>query len=181
MRVVAGSARGRRLQAPPGHTTRPTSDRVREAVFATLTSLDALREATVADLFAGTGAMGIEALSRGASSAVFVETDGAAVDAIKANLSATGFAGTRAQVARVDVIRWAEGATPVDLAIIDHPYSFAEWPRLLAALPARIVVCESGAALDPGPGWEVLKEKRYGTTVVTVAQSTGAPLEPEDR
>ena len=174
MRVVAGSARGRRLRAPSGTTTRPTSDRVREAVFASLTSLGAVEGARVADLFAGSGAMGIESLSRGAREVVFVETDRDAVAAIEANLAATGFDRATTEVVRVDAIRWAQRSTPVDLAIIDPPYAFEGWPELLGVLDAQVIVCESGTDLDPGPGWEVLKRKRYGSTVVTVARARGA-------
>ena len=143
---------------------------MREAVFARLTSLDALRDAAVADLFAGSGAMGIEALSRGARSVVFVETDRDAVAAIEANLAVTGFAGDGAEIARVDVLRWAERKLPVDLAIIDPPYAFDRWPALLEALDAQVIVCESGGPIDLGPDWEVLNRKRYGSTVVTVAR-----------
>ncbi|MDQ1439072.1 MAG: rRNA (guanine966-N2)-methyltransferase [Acidimicrobiaceae bacterium] len=175
MRVVGGSARGRRLTAPPGNHTRPTSDRVRESVFNMLASLDAVQGASVADLFAGSGAMGIEALSRGAASAVFVDHDTAAVAVVKANLTALGFAG---QVRRDDVLRWAQTAAPVDLAIVDPPYSFEAWPDLLAVLPAGLAVLESDRPVDPGPGWEVLRSKRYGGTVVVLvapsAQKGGA-------
>jgi 16S rRNA (guanine966-N2)-methyltransferase len=178
MRVVAGSARGRRLRAPAGNITRPTSDRVREAIFASLSSMGVVEGATVADLFAGTGAMGIEALSRGAAAVTFVETDRDAVEAIHANLTATGFTG---EVVRVDVVRWASRGQPVDLALVDPPYTFDDWPELLGALRARVVVCEAAAELDPGPQWEVLRAKRYGGTVVTVVQSRGAIDERDER
>src|SRR4051794_3909992 len=94
MRVVAGTVKGRRLEAPKGEQTRPTSDYVREAIFNTLGSLlgiDAVEDATVVDLFAGSGAFGIEALSRGAAHATFVDGDRRAVAATRANLAATGF------------------------------------------------------------------------------------------
>lgn len=173
MRVVAGTARGRRLSAPPGRQTRPTSDRVREAVFNMLESLGVVEGARVADLFAGTGAMGIEALSRGAASAVFVDDDAAAVRAIRANLDATGLSGT---VVRDDVRRWVERAGAVDpsvppaidLAILDPPYAFDDWAELLARLPAETAVLESDRVVDPGDEWRVLREKRYGSTVVQV-------------
>ncbi|HEV7886329.1 MAG TPA: 16S rRNA (guanine(966)-N(2))-methyltransferase RsmD [Acidimicrobiales bacterium] len=168
MRVVGGSARGRRLSAPPGRQTRPTSDRVREAVFNMLESLGAVRDAVVADLFAGTGAMGIEALSRGAASAVFVDDDPVAVRTIRANVGQTGLNG--AEVVRDDVLRWVEHAGPVDLAVIDPPYAFDRWPELLARLDADVAVLESDRPVEPGDGWEVLKEKRYGGTVVVLAR-----------
>ena len=93
MRVFAGSARGRRLQAPGGRDIRPPSDRVREAIFSSLDSMDAITGAHIVDLFAGTGALGIEALSRGAASALLVERDPRAVAVIRANLDALGLAG----------------------------------------------------------------------------------------
>lgn len=102
MRVVAGTARGRRLAAPPGAVTRPTPDRVREAVFNSLNSLGVLSGCRVLDLYAGTGAMGIEALSRGAAHAVFVERHPEALAALRANLAATGLA-DRASVVAADV------------------------------------------------------------------------------
>lgn len=102
MRVVAGAARGRKLTAPPGAVTRPTPDRVREAVFNSLHSLGVLPGCQVLDLYAGTGAMGIEALSRGAASAVFVERDPEALAALRANLAATGLE-DRAAVVAADV------------------------------------------------------------------------------
>src|SRR5207247_7816272 len=105
MRVVAGSAKGRRLTAPPGRDVRPTSDRVREAVFSSLVSMDAVEGASVLDLFAGSGALGIEALSRGAATATFVDDDRVAVETVRANLAATGV-GERASVVDEDALRF---------------------------------------------------------------------------
>lgn len=188
MRVVAGKARGRRLQAPPGRSTRPTSDRAREAIFGILVSLlptldRSLEGASVADLYAGSGALGIEALSRGAATAVFVESDRTAVDAIRANLTATGLAGPHATVVASDVARWLPGAGPFDVVLCDPPYQFSDWSTLLTLMApvGGLVVLESGAAVDLGPGWESLKEKHYGGTVVTVAQPAGSPGPPADR
>ncbi len=140
MRVVAGSARGRRLEAPEGESTRPTGDRVREAVFNSLHSLGAVEDATVLDLFAGSGALGIEALSRGAAHATFVDTDRRAIGAIEANLAATGLA-ERATVLRADadsvVARAVAEGRRWDLALLDPPYAFDGWADLLAVLPGR--------------------------------------------
>src|SRR5205814_2490034 len=108
MRVVSGSAKGRRVQAPKGTQTRPTSDRVREAVFNTLGSLGGIEGATVADLFAGSGALGIEALSRGAAHVTFVDRDRDAIATIKANLATTGFE-PQGTVLINDVERWLTG------------------------------------------------------------------------
>jgi 16S rRNA (guanine966-N2)-methyltransferase len=166
MRVVAGSAKGRRLIAPPGRDTRPTSDRVREAVFSMLTSLGAIEDATIVDLFAGSGAMGIEALSRGAARATFVEADAAALRTIKANLDACAM-GERATVTRGDATAFADA---VDVAFIDPPYAFDAWPDLLDRLDARIAVVESDREVDLGAKWLVNKVRRYGSTVVSLAQ-----------
>ena len=106
MRVIAGEKGGRRLLAPPGHGTRPTSDRVREAAFSMLDSLGVLDGARVWDLFAGSGAMGIEALSRGAAHATFVEQAKGAVSATRANLAAMGYGSSRATVVCADVLSW---------------------------------------------------------------------------
>lgn len=189
MRVVAGSCRGRRLIAPEGRDTRPTSDRVREAVFNALGSLEAVQGARVLDLFAGSGALGIEALSRGAASCVFVERDRKALAAIRANLAATGLA-ERATVEAADVLSYLErlrrhrddgklasGAAAsrgddalFDLALVDPPYAFADWDRLLAALPASLAVLESNRPVPLPPGWESVRERRYGGTVVLIAR-----------
>lgn len=171
MRVVAGTAKGRRLKAPTEGTVRPTSDRVREAIFDVLTSMGVVEGASVADLFAGTGALGIEALSRGASSAVLVDNDRAALDSLNVNLVTTAVY-ARATVVHADVLSWLHTAAPVDLAFVDPPYAFTGWPELFARLDAGLVVAESDREMDPGDGWKVLKSKHYGGTVVTMAEMT---------
>jgi 16S rRNA (guanine966-N2)-methyltransferase len=169
MRVVSGEARGRRLVAPAGQTTRPTSDRAREAIFNMLASLDAIDGATVLDLFAGSGALGIEALSRGAAHATFVETDAGALKAVRDNLDATGLA-DRATVVRANA---ADYAATVDVAFIDPPYEFDGWVALLDRLDADLAVVESDRDVDVGAKWLVNKVRRYGGTVVTLAQRKG--------
>ena len=154
MRVVSGSAKGRRLQAPKGTQTRPTSDRVREAIFNTLGSLGGVEGAAVADLFAGSGAMGIEALSRGAAHVTFVDHDRHAV----------------ATVVTADVLGWLPVGAAFDVVLIDPPYEFTGWPVLFERLTSGLVVAESDHPLDPGDRWEVVRSKQYGSTVVTVAQ-----------
>ena len=172
MRVVGGEARGRRLTAPPGRGTRPTTDRVREAIFDMLGSLDAVEEADVADLFAGSGALGIEALSRGARSATFVERDRGAAGCIRANLTATGLAGTHARVVKADVMGWLDTASPFSLVLADPPFAFDQWPLILAKLVpvAGLLVYEASVDFEPGPAWEVLRLKHYGSSVVTLAR-----------
>ena len=165
MRVVAGIARGRKLVAPKGDATRPTSDFVREAIFNSLVSHVDLDGATVLDLFAGTGALGIEALSRGADHATFVEQGRHALFAIRDNLDATGFA-DRATVLPVDATK---AALPVvDVAFADPPYAFTAWDALLTRIDADLAVLESDREIEPPERWRVLKTKRYGTTVVTL-------------
>ena len=169
MRVVGGTARGRRLQAPAGISVRPTSDRVREAVFDVLGSLGGVEGCSVVDLFAGTGALGIEALSRGAAAATFVEGDRGALASIEANLVTTGLY-ARATVVQADVVSWLPGAGRFDVAFVDPPYSFDAWPALLAELDSGLAVLESDREIDVGGDWKVLKAKHYGGTVVTMAE-----------
>ena len=120
MRVIAGQWRGRPLVAPKGDVTRPTADRTREALFSMLTSrLGSFEGLAVADLFAGSGALGIEALSRGAASCLFVEQDGAALDALKANLAKLG---TRGDVRSGSVMALGPARAPLDLIMMDPPY-----------------------------------------------------------
>ena len=120
MRVIAGAWRGRTIIAPKGDATRPTADRSREALFSMLTSrLGSFEGLAVADLFAGSGALGIEALSRGAASCLFVEQDRAALDALRANLAALG---ARADVRAGSVLALGPAPVPLDLLLMDPPY-----------------------------------------------------------
>lgn len=120
MRVIAGQWRGRPLVAPQGDATRPTADRTREALFSMLTSrLGSFEGLVVADLFAGSGALGIEALSRGATSCLFVEQDRLAIDALKANLARLG---VRGDVRATSVLSLGAAAAPLDLVMMDPPY-----------------------------------------------------------
>jgi 16S rRNA (guanine966-N2)-methyltransferase len=169
VRVVAGVAGGRKLQAPAGKEIRPTSDRVREAIFSSLESMDAVRDASVIDLFCGSGALGIEALSRGAASATFVDDDAAAVAAVRANLASTGLGG--GEVVRADALRWLDGDAGFDLALVDPPYSFNGWDDVFSRLRAEVVVAESDRELEIPPPWRIVRLKRYGGTVVHLAAS----------
>jgi 16S rRNA (guanine966-N2)-methyltransferase len=178
VRVVAGTARGRRLAAPPGRDVRPTTDRVREAVFNALNSLDAVAGATALDLFAGTGALGIEALSRGARRCTFVERDRAARTVVAQNLAATGLAGAAVVVGEAAerfVARSAADGNPFDLALLDPPYAYTGWDELLAALPAGLAVIESDRDLVLPDRWEVVRRKWYGTTLVAIARAQAPP------
>lgn len=173
MRVISGTARGRRLLAPEGAATRPTPERVREATFNALGSLGAIVDASVLDLFAGSGALGIEALSRGAAHVTFVDHDRAARLAVETNLVTTGLSEQATVVASsVDRFLANVGDRRWDLALVDPPYAHDHeaWLVLLDALPADLAVLESDRPVDPPFGWEVLRSKRYGSTHVVIAE-----------
>jgi 16S rRNA (guanine966-N2)-methyltransferase len=169
MRIIAGQWRGRPLVSPPGQATRPTADRVREALFSMLASrLGSFEGLKVADLFAGSGALGLEALSRGAAHCVFVENDRAAVDAIRANLAALGASG------EVLARNAANAALPdvVDLAFLDPPYGSGLAAAVLAGLPLApggwaSVETARGEAVA-AEGFEVDAERSYGKARITL-------------
>lgn len=182
MRVVAGTAGGRRLTAPAGSGTRPTTDRVREAVFNALGSMGAVGGAVVLDGFAGSGALGIEALSRGAARCTFVERDRSARVVIEANLAATGL-DDGARVVGDDVHdHLARTAERFDLVLLDPPHAGTDWERLLARVaprlaPDAVVVAESDRPVvgPDDPTWVVGREKAYGGTVVQMLSLSPAP------
>lgn len=171
-RIIAGRWGGRRLATPPGDGTRPTSDRVRESLFASLgSSWGGFDGARVLDLFAGSGALGLEALSRGADHADLVESDARAARTITRNVAELG---ASAKVHRVTAERFvASGGGPWDLVFIDPPYalSTAEVTAIVAELrpslgPDAVVVVER-ASRDPfvwPEGFDALRDKRYGET-----------------
>ena len=172
MRIVAGSNKGARIFAPKGNETRPTSDRVREAAFNLIGPVDG---ASVLDLYAGSGAMGLEALSRGAESAVFVESDRDACLAIKRNLAKLSL--QRAEVACRDALRFlAAERRPFDLILVDPPYELVESlaVRLAVYLPQALaenglVVLESSSRLEPQlPPLATRTSRRYGAARVTL-------------
>jgi 16S rRNA (guanine966-N2)-methyltransferase len=174
MRVIAGEYRGRGLKAPPGAATRPTSDRVREALFSILG--DRVPDARVLDLFAGSGALGLEALSRGAASATFVDDAPGAIRAVNANLAALG---ATAEVRRSDALRFlgaaSAAAAQYDLVFLDPPYRLAERlsARLSEALPAVLApgaaaVAESDRRAPLGLDLPLHDERRYGDTLIRI-------------
>lgn len=146
-------------------TTRPTTDRVREAIFNALGSLDIVDGAKVVDLYAGSGALGIEALSRGAEHCTFVEKDRAALSAIHENIAALGL-GDRTRVMNGNASVMAARVS-ADIAFADPPYTFDEWPALVGAIDADLIVAESPQVVDAPDGWEQGRTKRYGRTWVT--------------
>jgi 16S rRNA (guanine966-N2)-methyltransferase len=171
MRVVAGEFGGRKLVSPEGTSTRPTTDRVREAVFNALGSARLLDGAVVADLFAGTGAVGIEALSRGAAHCTFVERDRLALRALDENIASLEI-GDRSRVMRSDALSSA-ATLDVDIVFADPPYDFDAWDRLISSIHADFVVAESGRVLEDRDGWAVTRSKRYGRTWVSFLERAG--------
>ncbi|MEI7760324.1 MAG: 16S rRNA (guanine(966)-N(2))-methyltransferase RsmD [Thermoleophilia bacterium] len=172
MRIIAGDRRGAKIAAPKGDTTRPTGDRVREAAYNLVGPVEG---ATVLDLFAGSGAMGLEALSRGARRCVFVESDPAACRVIQGNLERLRLTG--ALVLRKDAfqaLREERGRT-YDLVLVDPPYG--TWPdlepRLAEALPAALtpgglLVVETATRVEPELPLELITSRRYGSARITL-------------
>lgn len=165
MRVVAGELGGRRIVAPDGTSTRPTTDRVREAIFNSLGSSGVLEGALVADLFAGSGAIGIEALSRGAEHCVFVESDRRALRALDENLETLDLR-ARAKVLASDA-NTAARSLDADIVFADPPYDYDNWEQLVGSLRAGLVVAESGTEIEAPDGWVTTRVKKYGRTRVT--------------
>ena len=178
MRIIAGEWRGRRLQAPPGVETRPTADRVRETLFSMLASrLGSFESLRVADLFAGSGALGLEALSRGASFAIFVESDARAASAIKANAAALG------AVDRVQILGGSALALPrsepFDLVFADPPYAPGSGTAAVRAVdtanwlaPHGWMAIETARAdtVDPGH-WPIDTTRNVGRAKLTLLRS----------
>jgi 16S rRNA (guanine966-N2)-methyltransferase len=171
MRIVAGTLGGRRLKAPPGRATRPTSDRVREALFSILGDIENTR---VLDLFAGSGALGIEALSRGAAEAVFVDTDPQAIATIRANLQALALTAT---VHKRDALAYVRSASdgPFDLVFLDPPYSSASEMAgpLSERLPSVVtnearIVSESDKRHPLLLALPLRDERTYGNTRIAI-------------
>ena len=173
MRIVAGELRGRRIVAPEGTVTRPTTDKARQATFNALGSLNVIVGAHVVDLFAGSGALGIEALSRGAAHCTFIERDRLALVALRANIETLGL-GERTSVIRGDALEFADTAGDATLVLADPPYNFVQWPELLNSLTASLVVAESDRELTSEIAgcidWQVIRAKRYGRAYVTFIQ-----------
>jgi 16S rRNA (guanine966-N2)-methyltransferase len=147
---------------------------VREAVFNALGSLDVVQGARVLDLFAGTGAMGIEAISRGASHCVFVENDKAALAVLRSNIATLGIS-EKSTVIAGDAVGTAANQQGIDLLIADPPYGFDAWSKLLSSVTASLVVLESGRSIGPISGFETVREKKYGRTHVAFLSPSSAP------
>lgn len=173
-RIVAGAAGGRRLAVPPGRNTRPTSDRTREALFSAVEALTDLDGARVLDLYAGSGAVGLEALSRGAAHALLVEADPRAARTLRDNARTLGLAGADVRVDRVERIAETRADTPYDLVFADPPYALPadELRNVLRRLAEHgwfardaVIVIER-ASRDPEWVWPIplvpVRSRRYG-------------------
>ena len=190
MRIIAGEWRGRKLTAPKGEGTRPTADRARETLFAMLTSrLGDFAGLQVADLFAGSGALGLEALSRGAEQCLFVEQDRAAVDVIRANIAALG-AQARCRVEVASVMQLRAAPRPLDLILVDPPYqSGAGEVALDRLLRLGWIGAETWIALETGfkedvavKGLTLDAERRVGKgklSLLRLANPTADPVSAE--
>ncbi len=185
-RIISGQAGGRRLRTPAGGGTRPTSDRVREALFSALESRDAVQGAHVMDLYAGSGALGLEAASRGAASVLLVESDRSAIGVIRANIADVGAAGARVQAGTVEAALDRTPTLAYDLVLADPPYDVDE-DSLAAVLdllltrewlsPDALVVVERSSR-SPEPSWPagltLEGRKDYGETVLWYARTWAA-------
>ena len=190
MRIVGGSHRGRRLTAPAGKDTRPTTDRPREALFNILAHADwgpdggsPVDGALAVDAFCGTGALGLEALSRGAEHCTFLDLGRAALEAVRANVAQLGEA-ERATVLRADATKPPPPKRPCTLAFLDPPYGQGLAPRAMEGLakggwlaPGALLVVEVGEGdpLPPPPGFEALDDRRYGDTRLLFLRFAGRP------
>jgi 16S rRNA (guanine966-N2)-methyltransferase len=171
VRIVAGSRKGARIFAPPGHDTRPTGDRVREAAFNLIGPVD---DASVLDLYAGSGAMGLEALSRGAERATFVESNREACRAIERNVAKLGLTGAR--IACTDVLRFLTYERSLyDLVLVDPPYEMVESLLMRLGPSLRVVLAENGllvfetaAKTEPDLPLHRRTSRRYGSARLTL-------------
>ncbi|MER5812798.1 16S rRNA (guanine(966)-N(2))-methyltransferase RsmD [Streptomyces sp. NPDC002033] len=174
-RVIAGTAGGRRLTVPPGTGTRPTSDRMREGLFSTWESLHGVEGSRVLDLYGGSGAVGLEALSRGAAHALLVEADAKAAKAIRENIAALGLPGAEFRAGKAEqVVAAAAQADPYDVVFLDPPYAVehAELGEILLTLRSNgwltgdaLVTVERSTRSGAFPwpeGFEALRSRKYG-------------------
>jgi len=171
--------RGRKLTTLTGTEVRPTGDRVREAIFNALGSLGVVEGAQVLDLFAGSGALGLEAISRGAQHVTFVDSSPKALEVVRANIAACEVAALCTVIRSDATAHLGQMIRSYDLALLDPPYEFDGWAELLRGLDAHTLVIESNRQIDPPNGFEVLRQRRYGGTVVTVVSRSGrSPRDP---
>jgi len=184
MRIISGTARGRKLKEPDGLNIRPTTDRVKEALFNVI-QFD-IPGRRVLDLFAGSGQLGIECLSRGAASCDFVDTSPAAVALVRENLDRTGLTGGK--VYQRDAVPFLQRGEQYDLILLDPPYEFRQWDEILQKIVQidilnknGIIVCETGAdcvLLRPELPYELVREYRYGKSKLTLFTRQERSIKP---
>ncbi|MBG00987.1 MAG: 16S rRNA (guanine(966)-N(2))-methyltransferase RsmD [Acidimicrobiaceae bacterium] len=168
MRIVSGIAKGRKILSPLAQDVRPTKDRVREAIFNSLKSFELIDGRHFVDLFAGSGALGIEALSRGAERVTFVDHQKACIDIIRTNVENLGF-GELAEVRHADYLQELQNVSKGDVVLLDPPYDFGDWELLLGSIKSETVVIESNQEIVLSGEWKQIKSKRYGSTFVVIA------------
>ena len=168
MRVISGSAKGRKLVVPSGDHVRPTKDRVKEAIFNSLHSYGLVENRSFLDLFSGTGSLGIEALSRGAKSAVFIDHHAEAIDCIILNVEKLNY-GSTSKILKTDALSFLERDDYFDVALLDPPYKYEHWGTLLQRVNAHSIVIESSEQVTLESDWEIIKSQKYGQTNLLIA------------
>ncbi len=169
MRVIAGSARGRKLIAPDGQGTRPITDRAKEGIFNMLLPIIELDDCRVLDLFAGSGSFGLESLSRGAGHVTFVERNRGAAAVIQKNVDALGFT-DQATVLTANVESVVRTAPAVELAFCDPPYTDDVWAELLPLVPSEVLVGHASFDIPLTDPWIELKRREYGRSKIVIAE-----------
>ena len=168
MRVISGTAKGRKLVVPSGNHIRPTKDRVKEAIFNSLHSYGLVENRSFLDLFSGTGSLGIEALSRGAKSVVFVDHHVEAIDCIILNVEKLNY-GSTSKILKTDALSFLERDDYFDVALLDPPYKYEHWGTLLKRVNAHSIVIESSEPVTLESDWETIKNQKYGQTNLLIA------------
>ena len=168
MRVISGSAKGRKLVVPSGDHVRPTKDRVKEAIFNSLHSYGLVESRSFLDLFSGTGSLGIEALSRGAKSVVFIDHHAEAINCIILNVEKLNY-GSTSKILKTDALSFLERDDYFDVALLDPPYKYEHWGTLLKQVNAHSIVIESSEQVTLESDWEIIKSQKYGQTNLLIA------------
>tara|TARA_B100000902_G_scaffold396769_1_gene458687 strand:+ start:3729 stop:4247 length:519 start_codon:yes stop_codon:yes gene_type:complete len=168
MRVIAGVAKGRKLAVPSGDFIRPTKDRVKEAIFNSLHSHGLINNRSFLDLFSGTGSLGIEALSRGAESVVFVDNHTEAINCITLNVRTLNY-GSASKIEKADALNFLAKEDHFDVVLLDPPYKYENWGILLTRIKAHSIVIESAEPVTLENDWEIIKSQKYGQTNLLIA------------
>ncbi len=179
IRIIAGEAKGRKIKVPTEADTRPTTDRAREAIFNSIYQLDeAPKDCRVLDLFAGSGALGIEALSRGANHATFVDHSKDAIKTVHSNLNGLGFR-EKAELVRFDALKYLKTpdlniADSFDIIFLDPPFALPNWQELLElVVGANVIVIGASHEIEvDGSKWETIKAAKHASTYIKVCKKT---------